>query len=323
MNEKTKEFRQQIVDAFIRSLTENPLTWQKEWKGLGGNPVNAINGKRYKGINRLWLSFVACAAGYTDSRWCTFKQITEKGWHLEKGSHATKVEYWMPYDKKSKKIVSWDDYKLAENQDDYLLVAKYYAVFNGNQIEGIPEQKVYSNPDVQKEGFIEDTAHSMRVELLYDGGDKAFYRPSTDSVHLPLPETFFSQYAYRATAFHELAHSTGHSSRLDRSQQSYAYEELVAEISSCFMATSIGCEMSEEHLENHRAYVQGWANEIKANPEVLMKAVKDAEAASDYLELHAGLTKEVEKENAITAPEAKVQYETKNKKRTSKKTMTR
>lgn len=85
MNEKTKEFRQQIAEVFIRSLDEKQLEWKKEWNGMGIYPVNAINNRRYKGVNKFWLAITAMSRGTDDPRWCTFKQIQDKGWKLNKG----------------------------------------------------------------------------------------------------------------------------------------------------------------------------------------------------------------------------------------------
>ena len=121
-------------------------------------------------------------------------------------------------------------------------------------------------------------------------------------IHLPKPENFTGTYAYNATALHELSHSTGHPSRLNRPQggffgsEEYAYEELVAEMCSCFMGVNLTDEATPEHIENHKAYVQSWIREIRDKPESLIRAIKDAQAAASYMDMKAGLISEKEYE---------------------------
>ena len=90
MNEKTKKFRQQIAEAFIKSLEEKQLDWKKGWNGQSMSPINATNSKKYKGINKFWLGITAMIRKTEDYRWCTFKQIQDKGWKLNKGSKGEK-----------------------------------------------------------------------------------------------------------------------------------------------------------------------------------------------------------------------------------------
>ena len=100
---------------------------------------------------------------------------------------------------------------------------------------------------------------------------------------------------------HELAHSTGATNRLDRNIQNffgtsdYAFEELVAEMTSAMVATALPEEEKSiddylaKNAQNHQAYVQSWVNHIKEDPDVLPRALKLAELATDYMELHGGL----------------------------------
>lgn len=301
MNSKTKEYRQQIADAFIKSLSENPIEWKKEWECTGMVPRNAIKNTPYKGLNRFWLSYVQQQKQWDDPRWCTFNQLKEQGWHLTKGSKGQRVEYWMPYDKEKKKATTWDEYrefcrnKNPGDPDKYSLQAKYYTVFNACQIEGMPVLEKPPVHDIQPSGVISRISTSMGVPISNDGGDRAFYDVMSDHIHLPEPGAFTSDYAYNSTALHELAHSSGHPSRLNRNtvgtfgSPDYAFEELVAEISSCFMSAELPAEQTPEHIENHKAYVQSWIQEIKKQPETLMKALKEAEKAANYLDFHAGL----------------------------------
>lgn len=300
MNEKTKEFRQKIADEFIRSLEENQLDWKKGWNGLSSTPFNGATNYKYKGINNFYLRMVAKDRKIHDPRWCTFKQIQDNNWKLKKGSKGVQVEYWMPFDRKEGKTITWDDYnkrKLA-GDETVTLSTKYYVVFNGQDIEGIPSLPKIDLKDITVDEIISKLSNNMGVKIVNDGGDRAFYRPSEDMIHMPKVEYFKSDYAYNSTALHELAHSTGAESRLNRNinnhfgSSEYAYEELIAEISSCFMSENLKMEQDKNHINNHKAYVQSWIQTIKEKPETLIKAIREAEKTANYMEYKAELMSE-------------------------------
>lgn len=309
------EFRAEMAEAFVHVLEDKGLEWKKEWRGLGGAaPQNGITKANYRGCNAFWLSLVAMMKGYSDPRWVTMLQIMDKDgkyhpkqkWHLKKGSKATYVEYWYPYDLAEQKALTWDQYKacLKDGRDEkeFKLSTRYTAVFNACDVEGMPEQDIIINPDVSQDELITKLSESMGVEILPDGGDQAYYSPSQDKIHLPTPESFISEYAYNSTALHELSHSTGHPSRLNRPQgaffgtNQYAYEELVAEMCSCFMSAELQTEMSAAHIDNHKAYVQSWIQAISEKPDTLVRAIKDAQDAANYMDYQAGLITEKEYE---------------------------
>ncbi len=300
MNPKKEEYRKFLVDSFVNALKENQLDWKKGWSTSISTPINAINGRPYKGINSFSLMMAAAMRGTDDQRWCTFKQIQDKGWKLKKGSKHMTVEYWMPYDKEIKKFVTWAEYNAFKDKKHYEVYPKYYNVFNGKDIEGIPELIRKTNPDVKQDEIIEKLKNNMKISIEEDGGISAFYRITDDSIHLPRKETFASSYEYNATALHEFSHATGAKHRLNRDMgggfgtSSYAREELVAEISSAFMSARTGFEQTAAHIDNHKAYVQNWIKMIQEKQDVLFDAIKDAEQAANYLELQAELITEKE-----------------------------
>lgn len=316
MNNRTKEFRQKIADEFVKCLEENPLTWHKEWSERAYVPVNVAKERPYRGINRFWLTYIAQQNGWNDPRWCTFNNIKENNWHLQAGSKGTKVEYWMPYNQDEKKSVSWSDFQNDPDKQKYGFRSIYYTVFNGAQIDGIPELQQPEKRDINPSEVIDKISKGMGVPITNDGQGRAYYSPLSDSIHLPAVNSFESDYAYNATALHELAHSTGHKSRLNRSlgggfgSPEYAYEELIAEISASFLSAELPVEQTTAHMENHKAYIQGWIKEIKEKPETLIKAIQEAEKAADLLHFHAGLCQEHDlKKNAektMDIPEEKV-----------------
>lgn len=300
---QTKEFRKSVADMFVKGLSEEGLNWKQGW-ATTGELRNAVSNRHYRGLNEFYLKLVSMVHGYKDPRWMTFNQIRDEGYHLEKGSKGAKVEYWFPFDTIKKKGVSFEEKERLINEgerknEDFSLVAKYYTVFNGDNISGLPEIELPKN-EIEPSVVLEQISRGMNVEIYNDGEDRAFYRPSTDDIHLPLPEVFSSDNEYNAVAFHELGHATGHESRLNRDQSgvfgtsAYAKEELVAEITSAFMAETTGINLEDMNMENHKAYVNGWITSIEDDPEYLMKAISQANDAADYMQQFVS-EKEIEK----------------------------
>lgn len=296
---KTKEYRKELAEMFTGILEEKELDWKKEWKGLSNMPVNAKREYRYKGMNAFYLMLTALERGYADPRWATFNQIKEMGCRLHdaKGM-GVQVEYWFPYDTEERHVISWQDFRTltgGKPDDRYILRAKYSTVFNAAHIEGLPERELSEKNDVEMDALVKTLSVNMGVEIINDGGDRAFYRNKEDKIHLPVPEAFTSDYAYNSTAMHELAHSTGAAHRLNRKlrnafgSEEYAFEELIAEITSCFMSVNLNMEQDSLHIENHKAYVQSWISAIREKPETLVKAIAEAEKAAAYMEYKAEL----------------------------------
>ena len=291
------KLQQQLAEQFLHILEEEKLDWKKEWSGLSGRPYNPVSKTVYHGSNYFSLLLTSMAKGYQDPRWCTFAQIKEQGWTLKAGKgQSAKIEFWYPYDREQKKAISWQEFREAGGQinDRYQLFSRAYSVYNGDMIVGIPKLEVTQN-EIQPVELVDTISGSMGVSISYHKSDQAFYRPVEDRIYLPYRQQFHSEYAYASTALHELSHATGVESRLNRQQggrfgtEPYAYEELVAEISSCFLSSELPMGQTEEHLQNHKAYVQSWIQGIKEQPEALFRAVKDAEQAAAYLEYHGGL----------------------------------
>ena len=303
-----EEFRQEMAEVFAHILEEKGLSWRKEWTGIGGGaPHNGITKANYRGCNAFWLQLVAMMKGYSDPRWVTMVQIMDKNekyhpkekWHLKAGSKATYVEYWYPYDTREKQALTWDQYnqKLKDGRtpEEFYLSTKYIAVFNANEVEGMPELAISQNTDIEIDDLVKTLSANMGVEILLDGGDQAYYSPHQDQIHLPSPGSFENEYAFNSTALHELSHSTGHPSRLNRPQtgmfgtSQYAYEELVAEMCSCFMGYDLNENALPSHIENHKAYIQSWVQSIREKPDTLIRAIKDAQGAANYMDWKAGL----------------------------------
>lgn len=297
------EYREKLADSFVKAIEEEGLNWKKGWMSTEA-PSSAITGIPYKGINRFVLTMESINKGYTDSRWATFKQIQDKGWHLEKGSKGVQIEFWLPLDPETGKPTTWDKINELKKQNpdiEVKSVPQYYYVYNADKIKGIPERQI-NRAEVKVENIVPKISKNMGVEILNDGGDRAFYRPSEDKIHLPEASNFLSSYDYYATAMHELSHATGAPHRLNRDLSgifgtpSYAFEELVAEMSSAFMSEHLPYELPEEQLESHKAYLQSWMQAIKDNPDYLAQAIRKADECANYLEEMGEIQQELQKE---------------------------
>ena len=307
--------RKQLVDAVLKNLENGVGLWKQVWSG-GGAPVSAITGKRYNGVNRIFLMLASMERGYSDNRWLTYKQMEDKGWSfktdaegrsLGKGAGVA-IEYFELRDKQTKQ--PFDRHTLdgmtADERNEYMdenvyPLRKYYRVFNGDVIEGIPEQK---------KGEHDTTGYNARAENLISywsetespiryGGSAAFYSPQTDEIRLPKKEAFVDMPEFYSTALHEIGHSTGHEKRLnrvmstDRKTPEYAEEELRAEIASMFIEQDLGVEVKEKHIENNSAYIGAWKSKIKEDPNILFKAIADAERITKFI---MAKEKEIKKE---------------------------
>lgn len=303
--EKLTPQRKQLVDQVLANLEKGNLFWTQGWVAAGA-PESAVTGKKYRGINNLYLSLVAMAENYGDNRWATFRQMEEKGWTFKKDEEghtlgkgkSVSVEYYEMRDKETKRRfdrsvldgMTFDEQREYMDKNVYWL-RRFYRVFNCSLMDGVPAKEmpmIDVNDRIEKAEAILDYWNANESKIVY-GGSQAFYRPSTDEVHLPEREKFKSTQSFYDTAFHEIGHSTGHESRLNRDlssgfgSQSYAMEELRAEIASIFMAQDLGIEPSEDRLQNNAAYIQSWKDEIKENPNALFTAIADADKIARYV----------------------------------------
>lgn len=269
--------------------------WVKPWKGYGF-PMNFVSKKKYRGINLLLLPM----GGY----YMTMKQVQEKGGKVKKGSKAFNVYFWS-YVNSKKEDTTKNPTENAEteyeNKDKNIekrtdkkkrCVFKYYKVFHQSQILGIEFPKPEKNEhelDMASENFIKEYNRIVPINIV-DGSDRAYYSPSQDIISVPSNTQFENINRYYSTILHEMIHSTGHSSRLDRFEpsttfgdSSYSKEELIAEIGSSMLRVYLGIEC-EECDKNSIAYLQSWYNHIKdSDVGEITFASQQAQKAMDFI----------------------------------------
>lgn len=286
--------RNKLIGMYIKSLEEGNIPWEKMWKTSA--PISAISKKRYRGVNNLILSFIAQERGYKDNRWCTYVQMKRNNWNFIKSAkgQGVDVEFFSMYNKIDGKNYSIQEYNEIISQDpdresEFRLNQKSYKVFNGDLIDGLVNNKEIPTEEIISNDYVENIIDNLDI-AYEETGEEAYYIPSDDKVVIPPRKTFESNYSYYATQLHELAHSTGHESRLSRNinnkfgTEEYAKEELRAEISSSFLMQKFGLEYDERHLQNHKGYIKSWLKVLKDNPQELFNAITDSNKIVDYLE---------------------------------------
>lgn len=281
---QTSEYRKAVTERLIGMLESGTAPWQKPWDaGIAAmNRPHNFNGRPYHGVNALMLWCTAIDKGYEDPRWLTFKQVNKLGGHVNKGEKAQIVEYWQ-WEKEV------ENPETGEKEKVPLEHPKVYraAVFNADQCTGLPKLRRQAqkwSPVERAENII--AANGVPVTHNTDGS--AFYSPGGDFICLPPRESFAKVDAYYSTLLHEVGHSTGHPTRLNREfggqfgSEGYAREELRAELASTFLCGELGIATTGSD-EQHAAYVKSWVSALKNDYNEIFRAAADAEKICNYL----------------------------------------
>lgn len=289
-----RDYRQEQTDALISAIESGAAPWQRPF--LPGTerrrPFNFISGKAYRGGNALLLSITSQIEFGGDPRWMTFNQASERGMKIKPGSKGSIVEYWQF--EKVEEVIGENGEKKREYVKLDSPFVRRSVVFNGQQIEGMPELAPVPKSEIERVELAEKILSASGAVIKFDSPGKAFYMPLLDEIHSAPRDTYRSTEDYYSTLLHELGHWTGHADRLDREAYSAALrgsvpkdvrakEELRAEIASYFLAMDTGISVTEEHLQNHAAYVASWLEVLKKDKNEIYRAVKDAEQICGFL----------------------------------------
>lgn len=277
-----------ITERVLELLEAGTVPWHQPWASSEMRPRN-LRGNVYRGVN----AFMTGCQGYSDPRWLTYKQCEAAGGQVRKGEKSTPVMFWKFIEKPG----DADEAEAGEKTRGRRMFAKGYRVFNVEQCDGLELEPII-RPAPRAVSPIQECERIVagmpnRPDVVHAGG-RAFYRPSTDTVTFPPMSSFESGPAYYGTAFHELAHSTGHASRLNRKgleeaagfgSATYSREELVAEMTAAFLAGEAG--ISAVTVEQTAAYIDGWRRALRADPSCVVMAGAQAQKAADYiLDIH-------------------------------------
>jgi antirestriction protein ArdC len=278
-----RDLYEDVSRRIVSELEAGAAPWIKPWSASPGanSPCNAATNRPYSGCNVVLL-WIAQAAGYRTPRFLTFKQALELGGNVRKGEHGTKV-----YFVKQLQVRDQD----ADDGASTRLVpmVREYAVFNVDQCENLPDSVITGkairvrNPDARDE-LADDFLRSTGADIR-EGHGEACYIPSRDFVSMPAFAGFKGADHFYNVAFHELAHWTGHKSRLDRDLKNrlgsrhYAAEELIAELGAAFLCAEFGFDGDVRSA----GYIGNWIEILTADKRAFFTACSQASKAADYL----------------------------------------
>lgn len=279
MNSKIYEA---VTSQVIASLESGVVPWRKPWTTCPP-PVNAVSKRPYRGVNLLLLG-MSC---FADHRWITLRQANEIGGRVKKGEKSSTAIFW-------KRIEARCGEGHEQESARIIPLLRYYNVFNVEQCENL------GLPGISNESALGEELRIQAAEAVVagmpsppnirEGGSAAWYRPADDLVQVPRIGSFVTADHYYATLFHELAHATGHPTRLARPEVfgeiqygsgDYGREELVAELASAFVCASLGLDNSL--VENAASYLDGWLQCLQRDQKLLLLAAGQAQRASDFI----------------------------------------
>ncbi len=290
MADRKKAFHEQVAEKLIEQLRSGTAPWQRPWQPGEPNaflPMNPTTGKRYKGINTIHL----LSQGRTDPRWLTYNQAQAVDAQVRKGEKGTPVQYWkfteeaIRRDQNGKPVLDANGEPLKDTVALERPRVFFATAFNADQIEGLAP--IERKPQIWDAiARAEALLQASGVVIRHGEHNRAFYRPATDSIHLPDKGQFPSADRYYAPALHELGHATGAPSRLDRDlahpfgSEGYAREELRVEIASMILGDELGLGHDPEQ---HAAYVGSWIKALQDDPLEVFRAAAAAEKIHDYV----------------------------------------
>ena len=269
---------QEVTNRIMEQLENGIIPWEKPWISAG-NAVSHATGKPYSLLNQMLLG--------RPGEYVTFKQCQQEGGKVRKGEKSSMVVFW-----------KWLEEKDPDTEEvKQIPFLRYFNVFHIDQCEGLTAKHTQklpgtANADQTAEAIIAGYIQTSGVRLNHEAGDQAFYRPSTDSITLPLLAQFKEIAEYYSTAFHEMVHSTGHKTRLDRLEktaffgsEAYSKEELIAEIGAATLVNHVGLETSRS-FRNSTAYVQNWLRVLQNDKRFIVSAAGKAEKAVNLILNH-------------------------------------
>ncbi len=271
---------QTVTDAIVAAIEKGAGDCAMPWHRGSTEPVNALTGATYRGINIVNLWVASQAKGHTSHVWATYKQWRELGAQVRRGERSIPIAFYKTY------IVEVGD------ETEERRVIKWSNVFNADQVDDYTPPETPEMPPLERlaavDGFVTGTGANV-----IEGGSLAFYRHSTDTVHMPDGERFIDTTSgtrtenYYAVLMHELGHWTGAEHRLARDMVSrfgtaaYAMEELVAELSAAFLCSKLG--ITPTVREDHAQYIDNWLQALRSDKKAIFTAAARAQEAVEYL----------------------------------------
>lgn len=293
-----KDVYQSVTNTIITALEAGTPPWVHPWNTGAGDmlPANLTSGRRYRGINVLLLNLKAMQCGYAVNRWLTYNQARTLGASVRKGEHGTEVVLFKMLDLDA----NTHKPQAASNDEGRKIIPliRSFVVFNAAQIDGLPEGLLPAAraPTAWDSCDAAEAILATSGATIVHSGARAFYSPSMDLIQLPERDEFLSPTAYYQVALHELTHWTGAESRCNRPLlgrqhiESYAFEELVAELGAAFLSDHCGLP----GVLQHASYIEHWLQALRNDKRLIFTAASLAQKAADYLLPSAAIDSELQ-----------------------------
>jgi antirestriction protein ArdC len=284
MNDTANDIYQKVTDVIVKAIEAGADKYEMPWRTSGyfaDSPINAVSKKPYRGINVLVLWATAQERGYTSGLWATYKQWQELGAQVRKGERSAGIVFWKFFEREE----SNDDQEGSKSRK--IPMAKDYSVFNAAQVDGFNPPAEVKPSRAERIESAEKFFRELAIEVKH-GGNRACYSPATDSIFMPTIEAFKEPLFYYSVLSHETTHWTGAPSRLNRDMagrfgsESYAFEELVAELGSAFLCASMG--LPTEPRKDHAPYINSWLKVLKSDKKAIFTAAAKAQQAVDWMQ---------------------------------------
>ena len=272
-----------ITEQIVGQLEKGTVPWRMSWTPQS-RPRNLVSNRAYTGVNVMLL----VTRGYSSPYWMTFKQAKDLGGSVRKGEHGQLVVFWKMLEKHE------IDETTGKTVKTTIPMLRYYRVFNLEQTDGVRVPAGREIPPERDDVEAIEAAEAIIAGYLAAGGPSVTYRgsqpaysPPLDAVEVPEQSHFDSDAEFYGAVFHELGHSTGHPSRLNRYEpaafgsHSYGREELVAEMTAAFLAGEAGTGSAT--IDNSAAYLAGWIKTIREDVRAVVVAAGAAQRAADYV----------------------------------------
>jgi antirestriction protein ArdC len=301
----TNQLRQGITNQIVAALEGGIIPWRRPWAvnpNATGRPRNISSRKSYSGVNPLLLALHGMRYGF-QSRWYgTYKQWQDIGGTIKHRPEAVEPGNWGCHVVFYKPIAKTEtDPATGEEKDKTFHLLKSYVVFNADQVDGVEKYKCMDAPvlnDPSSPAVLPDFAPAAQLVAATKAdirvtGEQAFYCPPTpqgswpkhtggDYIQVPQVGKFPTMGAWYETVFHELGHWSEPRTDFDRKANGYAFAELVAEMSACFLSAELNIPGGED-LQNHAAYLQDWLQAMKNDAGFIFKASTQASRTTDFL----------------------------------------
>ena len=287
MESNRSDIYERVTTQILQAVERGAGSCQMPWHRTGGDtftPINAQSKKPYRGVNVVSLWVAAEYYGYTSGIWGTYKQWSDLGAQVRKGEKSSPVVFWKFSESESDE--TGEEGEETDSKSPKRIMARGYCVFNVAQVDGYQPPKVTELSAAERIDQAEEFFAALGAEIR-NGGDRAFFSPTTDRIQMPLFEVFKDPAAYYAVLAHEATHWTGAKDRLNRQlgdrfhDEAYAAEELVAELGAAFICAELG--LANEPRPDHAAYVASWIKVLKIDKRAIFTAASRAQEAVDWM----------------------------------------